>query len=45
MVIEVEMNLKGGDGVMKYLRINLTIFGIQLDSSYSSQHDLLNLLI
>lgn len=29
---------------MKYLKVNLTIFGIQLKSSHSSQSDLLTLL-
>lgn len=36
---------RGGDGVVKYFGVNLTILDVELDSSHSSQSDLLKLLI
>lgn len=44
-MMAVGVKKRGGDGVVKYLRVNLTIFGIQPDSSQFSQSDLLKLLI
>lgn len=41
----MEMRKRGGEGVVKYLGVTLTILGVQLDSSHSSQHDLLKWII